>query len=155
VAGGIDVHGTPPPAPPSAPPSGTQPERGAIVGLKVPADMDRPVALVAVTLTAAARSEVVGSLALDGAWDGRIGGTAFTFYLGEDRVLRDRPSNERAVVLSARLGNVDREWLAGLRGDALVVGQNAQFDDADVPVAVVVAAWQTGLLGPPWAPVAR
>ncbi len=53
---------------------------------------------------------------------------------------------DQAAVLSARLGKVDRAWLAGLRGHALILGLDTRLDDTDVPAGVVFAAWQAGLL---------
>jgi hypothetical protein len=46
--------------------------------------------------------------------------------------------------LAARLGQVDRAWLADLRGDAPVLGCDRRFDDTDVPEAVVAARGRAG-----------
>jgi hypothetical protein len=50
-------------------------------------------------------------------------------------------------VLAARLGHLDRAWLADLRGDALIVGSGPGGTDEDVPDGVIDAAARSGLLG--------
>jgi hypothetical protein len=75
-------------------------------------------------------------------------------------VAKGLPGNDRAAVLLARLGEVDRQRLAGLRGDALVVGIDVRGGDCDVPAGVLVVACQarqrlvvdTGLSAPAFAP---
>lgn len=69
----------------------------------------------------------------------------YTFYLDEYRVEKGLAANERAAVLSARLGHATRAWLADLRGDVLVLGCDGRMDDADVPWLVVDAALRSGL----------
>jgi hypothetical protein len=96
-------------------------------------------------LSAVALSEAIGGGLLDEAWCGEVGRSGFTVYLDDDRVVKGLAANQRAAVLSARLGNVERDWLASLRGDALVLGRDARLDDTDVPARVLSAAWQGGL----------
>jgi hypothetical protein len=67
-------------------------------------------------------------------------------YLDEDRVTKGLPTNERAAVLSARIGQVDGWWLTELRGDALFLGCDEQLADTDVPEVVIAAARRGGLL---------
>jgi hypothetical protein len=112
----------------------------------VPADVARPVVLGALRLSASVLSEAIGGGLLEEALTAKDGRAGYTFYLDEQRVVKDLPLNDRAAVLSARLGQVDRRWLAGLRGDALVMGCDRRLDDTDVPGVVLVAAYQGGLL---------
>ena len=57
--------------------------------------------------------------------------------------------NDRAAVLSARLGHVTRAWLADLRGDVLVLGCDGRLEDVSVPLFVVDAAVRSGLFVEP------
>ena len=59
---------------------------------------------------------------------------------------RTASPNERAAVLSARLGQADRTWMASLRGDTLILGCDERLNDTDVPLRVVEAARATGLV---------
>jgi hypothetical protein len=87
-----------------------------VLVLRVPADDRAPLGLVRVTSSLVAFSDVIG------------GG-----FLDEHRVPKGLRGNQRSAVLAARLGHVNRRWLADLRGDALIVG-------------VIDAARQSGLL---------
>lgn len=116
-----------------------------MLGLRIPADDTEPVLLMRVELSAAALSDAIGG-GLLGEQHGHAGGVGFTVYLDDDRAAKSLPGNARAAALATRLGEVDRQWLAGLRGDALVLGRDQRFDDADVPTAVVRAALRAGLL---------
>lgn len=102
---------------------------------------------VSVTLVAAssvAFSDAIGGGLLDDALVGVCEGGRFGVYLDLDREARDLPPNERAAALLARLGQVDRQLLVGLRGDALVVGVDARGGDRDLPAGVLVAACRAG-----------
>jgi hypothetical protein len=66
--------------------------------------------------------------------------------LDEHRTPKGLRGNQRAAVLAARLGHVNRAWLADLRGDALIVGCGRGWADTDVPGGVIDAAAQSGLL---------
>ena len=79
---------------------------------------------------------------------GRVDGSGYAFCLDRHRVARALPGNERAAVLAARLGHVTRTWLAGLRGDVLVLGCDEQGQHVSVPRPVVDAATRSGLFGP-------
>lgn len=118
--------------------------REAVLGLRVPAGDDESVALVVVKRSSVAFSDQIGGGVLE-EWHGVACGVGFTFYLDEHRVAKGLRLNDRAAVLSARLGEVDRGWLAGLRGDLLVLGCDEGRDDADVPAVLVDAAWRSGL----------
>jgi hypothetical protein len=107
------------------------PQVTPVLALRVPADLSEPVSLVAVELAEGALSEEIGGGPLDNSILGEVGGVGFTIYV--QRVAKGLPGNERAAVLSARLGEVDRAWLAELRGVALVLGCDRRFDDTDVP----------------------
>ena len=48
----------------------------------------------------------------------------------------------------ARLGHHTRPWLAGLRGDVLILGCDERRQHASVPRPVVDAATRSGLFGP-------
>jgi hypothetical protein len=63
----------------------------------------------------------------------------------EHRVAKGLPRNERAAVLAARLGQVDRSVLADLLGDVLVLGCDGRLDDVNVSGCVVKAAARSGL----------
>jgi hypothetical protein len=56
------------------------------------------------------------------------------------------PGNDRAAVLAARLGHTQRDLMAGLRGDVLVLGCRGLADDVSVPHEVVDAARQSALI---------
>jgi hypothetical protein len=116
-----------------------------VLALRVPADPRRPVEVVAVTVSAVALSEQIGGGLLDDSCHGETNGQAYTMYLDEDRVTKGLPDNPRAAVLAARLGQLDRDWQAGLRGDVLLVGMDGQFQDADVSPSVIAAALQAGV----------
>jgi hypothetical protein len=97
-------------------------------------------------LTAVTLSDAIGGDLLEEGLYGEIDGAAYSVYLDEGRVAKGLPPNERAAVLSARLGKVDRQWLANLRGDALFLGCDELLDDTDVPPALVDAARRSGLI---------
>lgn len=121
-------------------------ELGSVLGLRIPADAGRPVVLSALRLSASVLSEAIGGGLLEDALVGEVGGSGYTFYLDERRVAKGLPGNERAAVLTARLGHVNRSWLADLRGDVLVLGCDGHLDDVSVPRFVVDAAVRSGLL---------
>jgi hypothetical protein len=116
-------------------------------GLLVPWDHRRACQVQELALTAVALSDAIGGGLLEEGLYGRIDAAAYVVYLDEDRAAKGWPPNERAVVLSARLGQVERQWLAGLRGNALFLGCDERLDDADVPLALVEAARRSGLIG--------
>lgn len=118
----------------------------SVHGLVVPADPRHHVEVRELTLVAAALSDAIGGGLLDEALVGTYGTDDFTFYLDERRNVAQLPVNDRAAVLSARLGFVRRGWLAGLRGDALVLGRLHDHEDTDVPRSVVDVARAAGLL---------
>jgi hypothetical protein len=117
-----------------------------VLVLRVPADYLTPVELVRLAASAAAFSDVIGGGFLDDALDGSVDGHSYVVFLDEHRVAKGLPHNQRAAVLAARLGHVNRQWLADLHGDALIVGSGRGGVDVDVPGAVVDAAHQAGLL---------
>jgi hypothetical protein len=116
-----------------------------VLGLVIPADRGEPVTLAVLGLTASRLSDAIGGGLLEDALCAVCDGSGYTFYLDEQRVAKGLPRNERAAVLSARLGHVGRAWLAGLCGDVLVLGCDERLDDADVPPSVVDAATRCGL----------
>jgi len=110
-----------------------------VLGLQIPADAGRPVRFDDAAATVPALSEAL---------TGRTDGSGYTFYLARHRVDRALPGNERAAVLAARLGHDTRAWLAGLRGDVLVLGCDGRRQHVSVPRPVVDAAARSGLFGP-------
>ena len=118
-----------------------------MLALRVPADDRAPVGLVRVTASAAAFSHAIGGGVLDDALDGCVDGDPYVVLLDEHRVAKGLPGNQRAAVLAARLGHVNRCWLADLCGDALVAGCGPGGTDTDVPGGVIDAAARSGLLG--------
>jgi hypothetical protein len=121
-------------------------DRTSSLGLRIPADIGAPVRLVALSLTAVELSEAIGGGLLEEALDGEYNGDGYTFYLDEHRVAKGMPGNERAAVLATRLGHVNRELMADLRGDALVMGLDRRLDDSSIPRGVLEAASRAGLL---------
>jgi hypothetical protein len=115
-------------------------------GLLVPWDERRACQVQELALTAAALSDAIGGGLLEDGVHAEICGAVYSVYLDDDRVTKKLPLNERAAALSARLGQVDRAWLSGLRGDALFLGCDEQRDDIDVPPVVVDAARRSGLI---------
>jgi hypothetical protein len=103
-------------------------------------DVGEPAAVVLVMPTAAALSHTVGGGLLDDGFVGSCEGGRYGVYLDAERVGKGLPLNDRAAVLSVRLGHADRQWLANLRGDALLVGVSGRGGDGDVPAGVLVAA---------------
>lgn len=122
------------------------PRIGSVVGLRIPADVGGSVALTVLPLTASALSDAIGGGLLEDALIGEAGGSGCTFYVDELRVAKGPPPNDRAGVLAARLGHVNRAWLADLRGDVLVLGCDTRLDDVSVPRVVVEAATRSGLV---------
>ena len=120
----------------------------SVLGLQIPADAGRPVRLTMVRPTVPALSEALGGGLPTEALTWRVDGSGYTFYLDRHRVDRALPGNGRAAVLAARLGHVTRTWLAGLRGDVLVLGCDERRQDVSVPRSVVDAAARSGLFGP-------
>jgi hypothetical protein len=117
-----------------------------VLVLRVPADERAPVGAFQVALSAAAFSDAIGGGLLDETLDGSVDGAGYVLLLDEHRVTKSLPGNQRAAVLAARLGHLNRRWLANLRGDALVVGCGPGGTDADVPDGVIEAAARSGLL---------
>ena len=119
--------------------------RRSVLGLRIPADAGCSVSLTTLRLTASALSDAIGGGLLEDALVGDVGGWGYTIYLDEHRVAKGLPRNGRAAVLAARLGHVNRAWLADLRGDVLVLGCDGRLDDVSVPGCVVEAADRSGL----------
>jgi hypothetical protein len=117
-----------------------------VSGLLIPSDAGLHCTIRDITLTAVALSDAIGGGLLEDGLLGEISGARFCFYLDEDRVAKGLPPNERAAVLSARLGQTDRTWMASLRGDTLILGCDERLNDTDVPLRVVEAARATGLV---------
>lgn len=113
--------------------------------LRVPADPGESLALLQVKDSSVAFSDMIGGGLLDDGTRGLVQGDLFVFCVDEQRVLRALPVNGRAVVLSARLGQVDRRWLAELCGDVLLVGLDRCGGDGNVPLGVVTAALRCDL----------
>ena len=122
---------------------------GSVLGLRIPADAGGPVSLVVLALTASALSDAIGGGLLEDSLIGDADGAGYTFYVDEFRVAKGLPRNERAAVLAARLGHVNRAWLADLCGDVLVLGCDERLDDVSVPGCVVEAAALSGLVVEP------
>ena len=120
----------------------------SVLGLQIPADEGRPVRLTMMRPTASVLSEAIGGGLPTEALTGRVDGSGYMFYLDRHRVVRALPGNQRAAVLAARFGHVTRTWLAGLRGDVLVLGCDERRRHVSVPRPVVDAATQSGLFGP-------
>ncbi|HET9656048.1 MAG TPA: hypothetical protein VFP72_11885 [Kineosporiaceae bacterium] len=102
--------------------------------------------LVVLRLRAVDLSMAIGGGLLEEALTSDGGEGGYTLYVDEHRVAKGLPSNERAAVLSARLGHLRRTWLADLCGDVLVLGCDRHLQDVSVPRLVVDAAVQSGLL---------
>lgn len=115
-----------------------------VLALLVPADAKLPVSVVLVRASSVAFSDAIGGGLLDDAVAGVCEGGRFGVYLDADREAKDLPANDRAAVLLVRLGHTERALLAGLRGDALVVGIDVRGGDTDVPAGALVAACQAG-----------
>lgn len=121
-------------------------DRSSVLALRVPADVGEPVSVVEVKASAVALSEQIGGGLLDDRLQGVLDGQRYAFLLDEQRAAKGLPGNERAAVLAARLGRVDREWLAQLHGDALVTGMDARHEETDIPLRVLSAACRAGLI---------
>lgn len=119
--------------------------RRLVLGLRIPADAGSPVTLATLRLTAADLSAAIGGGLLEEALTGEAEGFGYVFHVDENRVAKGLPGNDRAAVLSARLGQVTRAWLADLRGDVLVLGCDGRLEDVSVPQSVVDAAIRSGL----------
>jgi hypothetical protein len=119
--------------------------RGSVLGLRIPADPGEQVRLAALRLSASALSDAIGGGLLEDALTSESGGSGYTFYVDEFRVAKGLRPNDRAAVLAARLGHVNRSWLADLCGDVLVLGCDGRLEDVSVPLFVVDAAVRSGL----------
>ena len=119
---------------------GCVPRIGPVLALRVPADDGEPVTVVLVRPSSVALSDAIGGGLIDDALVGGCEGDRFGLYLDEERVAKNLPPNDRAAVLLVRLGHTDREWLAGLCGDAVIVGVDGRGGDCDVAAEVLVAA---------------
>lgn len=115
-------------------------------GLLVPADLRRRVEVREVPLTSAALSDLIGGGLLDETMHATFNGHGYVMYVDEARVQRGLPVNERAAILSTRLGAVDQAWMQGLRGDVLVLGADQDGEDQDIPRVVLDLARAAGLL---------
>jgi hypothetical protein len=114
-----------------------------LVGLLVPADAGRPLALRPVRDSAAAISDLLGGVLLDDAVIWNVGGgVGVSVYWAEDRA--GLPVNQRLSVLVTRLGIVDRTFHAVACGDALLLGATRQGRDVDLPGWVAGAADRCG-----------
>lgn len=116
------------------------PRTAPVLGLLVPAETRQPVSVVLVWASSVAFSDAIGGGLLDDALTGVCEGGRYGVYLDLDREAKDLPANDRAAVLLTRLGRVERAVLAGLRGDALLVGIDVRGGDCDIPAGVLVAA---------------
>jgi hypothetical protein len=114
--------------------------------LLVPWDLRRACQVQELALTGVALSDAIGGGLLEEGLRGEIGAAAYSVYLDEDRVARGLPYNERAVLLSARLGKAGRRWLGSLRGNVLFLGSDERLDDTDVPAALLETARRSGLI---------
>jgi hypothetical protein len=119
--------------------------RSFVLALAVPADGKRSVEVVLVASSSVAFSDVIGGGLVDDVVTGVCEGDLFEVYLDAEREAKGLPTNNRAAVLLTRLGHEERNLLAGLRGDVLVVGLDPRGSDADLPAGVLVAACQSGL----------
>jgi hypothetical protein len=113
-----------------------------VLALLVPADAGQPVNVVLVAASSVAFSDAIGGGLLDDALTGACEGGRYGVYLDLDREAKNLPANDRVTVLLVRLGRVERAVLAGLRGDALLVGINDRGGDCDIPAGVLVATCQ-------------
>jgi hypothetical protein len=119
---------------------------GSVLGLRIPADGARRVTLRVLRLSASELSDAVGGGLPEDTPMCDADGAGYTFYLDGHRVAKGLRLNDRAAVLSARLGHVSRAWLADLRGDVLVLGADGHLEDVAVPRVVLEAAARSGLM---------
>lgn len=108
--------------------------------LHVPADPREPVAAMTVQVTAAAMSEAIGGGLCVDSYQGVTAGDFYMIHLDEERIAKGLPDNPRGATLAARLGHIERAWLADVRGDLLVTGCTLQGDELDAPASVFAAA---------------
>ncbi|HET9658451.1 MAG TPA: hypothetical protein VFP72_24070 [Kineosporiaceae bacterium] len=120
---------------------------GSVLGLRIPVDAGLPLSLMVLRLSLPELSDAIGGGLLEDALTGERDGSGYVFHVDAHRVAKGLPGNERAAILSARLGHVTRAWLADLRGDVPVLGCDRHLDDASVPRFVVGAAVRSGLFG--------
>lgn len=118
------------------------PRTAPVLGLLVPVAPEQPVQVMLVPRTSAGFSDAIGGGLLDDALTGACEGGRFGVYLDCERETKALAANDRACVLLARLGVVERAVLAGLLGDTLIVGIDARGGDCDLPAGVLVAACQ-------------
>lgn len=118
------------------------PRTAPVLGLLVPAELEQSVHVVLVPRSSVGFSDAIGGGLLDDTLTGACEGGRFGVYLDLDREAKTLAANNRAAVLLVRLGHLERAVLAGLRGDALIVGIDTRGGDRDVPAGVLVAACQ-------------
>lgn len=118
--------------------------RRRIHALRIPVRSWESCRLVALPLTAAAFSDVIGGGLLDEACYGGPPGQGFCLYLDEGRAVSQFPYNRRAAELLDALG-CDPDPV-DVRGTALITGTSDTGDDADVPAAVLRSAHDLRML---------
>jgi hypothetical protein len=88
---------------PTAPGGGCGPAQtgsGPVLGLRIPADEGRPVALAVLRLTVSELSDAIGGGLLEDALFGDVDGAGCAFLLDEHRTAKGLPRNDRAAVLT-------------------------------------------------------
>ena len=120
-------------------PSADLRRRRNLTGLLIPADPDRVVTLSRVPDQIAEISEALGACLLDDVTVPLPDGGLVCVYRSE--AYTHQPDNPRLAALLARLGVIDRQLQATLRGDALILGctGTGAMIDLDVPAQVVAA----------------
>lgn len=114
--------------------------------LLIPADPVRPCAVQRLPLSTAALSDAIGGGVLETVVTSAFEDCAFHVYADRHREARQLPDNQRAILLSARLGCIQLVDRIQLRGDVLLTGSDTAGNDLDVPYAVFEAAFRSRIL---------
>jgi hypothetical protein len=121
-------------------------DRRTIRALQIPADAEKPCAVVTLAVVGVEFSDAIGGGCLDDAFYGTAEAGRFCVYLDEKRADKGLKPNPRLAALAARLGWSQQARDLALAGDALIAGATPDNDDVDVPDSVLVAARHAGLL---------
>lgn len=114
--------------------------------LVIPADPAQPCTVRRLPLSTAALSDAIGGGDLETVVTAAFEDSAYHVYADRHREAKQLPDNQRAVLLSARLGCIQLVDRIRLRGDVLITGADLAGNDLDVPYAVFEAAFRSRVL---------
>jgi hypothetical protein len=124
--------------------------RRSLHALVIPADPARPCLVQRLPLSTTALSDAIGGGVLETVVISAFEDSTFQVYADRHRKAKKLPDNQRAILLSARLGCIQLVDRIRLRGDILLTGVDDSGNDLDVPYAVFEAAFRSRILPCPF-----